>query len=158
MIKGGVKWKIVDDSNISVWYQPRLHDNSNAFLMSPPIVGTKNMKVANLIVHDNKCQFGGLATVVIIQLGRPIITQCLWHSVDPVLTCAEGSAEAVFNLMERLNKVCMEKFVMGLWMVWWKRNKKCWNDELLSAFKVNRHAKEALVDWIRFRVRTEVTT
>ena len=76
------------------------------------------MKVANLIVHDNNSQFGGLATVVIIQLGRPIIKQYLWHSVDPVLMRAEGFAEEVFNLMERLNKVCMEKFVMVFWMVW----------------------------------------
>lgn len=100
MIKGGVKWKIIDDSDVSVWYQPWLRDNANAFLMSPPILGTKNMKVANLIIHDNNCQFGGLATVEIIQLGRPIIKQYLWHSVDPVLTRAEGFAEKVFNLME----------------------------------------------------------
>jgi hypothetical protein len=72
--------------------------------------------------------------------------------------CTEGFAEAVFNLMEQLNKACMEKFVMVLWMVWWRRNKKCRNDELPLAFGVNGCAKEAMEDRIWFRIRTEVTT
>ena len=67
---------------------------------------------------DNNCQFEGLAAVVIIQLGRHIIKQYLWHSVDPVLMHAEGFAKTVLSRMERLNKVCMEKFVMVFWMVW----------------------------------------
>lgn len=52
----------------------------------------------------------------------------------------------------------MEKFVMVLWMVWWRRNTKCWDDELPSAFEVTGRAKEALEDWVQFSVQTEVTT
>ncbi|CAJ2674913.1 unnamed protein product [Trifolium pratense] len=52
---------------------------------------------------------------------------------------------------ERLDSDKMNRIVMLLWSIWWRRNQKYWSDVFPSAFEVNRRARGALDDWSHVR-------
>ncbi|GAU30367.1 hypothetical protein TSUD_57780 [Trifolium subterraneum] len=35
-----------------------------------------------------------------------------------------------------------------MWTIWWRRNQKCWNEQLLPVNNVIRRARDSLLDWI----------
>ncbi|GAU16043.1 hypothetical protein TSUD_339140 [Trifolium subterraneum] len=45
---------------------------------------------------------------------------------------------------------------MLLWMLWWRRNKKCWNDKNSTVFEVTRRARENLMEWTKMQKRRDL--
>ena len=48
----------------------------------------------------------------------------------------------------------MAQVVTIIWMIWWRRNQKFWNDAFPVAFEVSRRAREALEDWLPVRCKS----
>ncbi|PNX78603.1 replication protein A 70 kDa DNA-binding subunit [Trifolium pratense] len=69
--------------------------------------------------------------------------------MEQYVTNAQGYVELFYTLLQKLDTDKMNRIVMLLWSIWWRRNKKCLNDLLPLAFEVNRRAINALDEWAR---------
>jgi len=68
-------------------------------------------------------------------LAQEVLTgSCLWPILEPFVHVAEGFAEIMFTLLDTLDKGSMAQLAMTVWMIRWRRNKKCWKDHLPSTF------------------------
>jgi hypothetical protein len=52
-------------------------------------------------------------------------------------------------MIDEVNTIVMLKVVALLWTLWWRRNKKCWQEKIPTVFKVTRRAREMLQDWLK---------
>ncbi|XP_045791279.1 uncharacterized protein LOC123885984 [Trifolium pratense] len=78
---------------------------------------------------------------------RETMEQYVWN--------AQGHVELFFTLLQDLDSERMARNVMTLWMIWWRRNQKCWHDNLHSTSEVKQRATESLDDWLRVHCRQE---
>jgi hypothetical protein len=58
------------------------------------------------------------------------------------------------DCVDMLQKIIIEqesktvaRISMVLWTIWWRRNQKCWNDQLPTVSIVIWRARDALQDW-----------
>jgi hypothetical protein len=59
---------------------------------------------------------------------------------------AVGCVEMLQKIINEQESNTVARISMILWTIWWKRNQKCWNDQLLPAFIVVQRAMDALQD------------
>ena len=81
-----------------------------------------------------------------------------WHCFSRTLTVEKVWSKAglwshIFSLLERmlqkaLNRNDKIKFVTLLWIIWLRRNRKCWDTIMPSSFDVNKRAIETIDDWV----------
>jgi hypothetical protein len=57
---------------------------------------------------------------------------------------AEGCVQMIFKMIDEVNNTTMSEMAMLLWILWWRRNQKCWNDITPTVSEVIRRAKEQL--------------
>jgi hypothetical protein len=55
---------------------------------------------------------------------------------------AAGFVPVVFKMLNELETNTMSKIAMLLWTIWWRQNKKYWNDKMPTVFEVNRRAQD----------------
>ncbi|XP_045829124.1 uncharacterized protein LOC123920841 [Trifolium pratense] len=72
-----------------------------------------------------------------------------WQQINHFMTDARGFVSMMFEMIEKIEHVTMSKIAMMLWTIWWRRNKKCWQDRSPTIFEVKRRAKENLQDWLK---------
>jgi hypothetical protein len=67
--------------------------------------------------------------------------------VQNLILNAVGFVPVVFEMIEKFDNSTMSKIAMLLWTLWWRRNKKCWNEKLPTIFEVIRRSQETSHDW-----------
>lgn len=72
----------------------------------------------------------------------------LWSHIFPLLMTANGFAKATLQLQKALNRNDKTKFVTLFWMIWSRRNRKCCDTFIPSAFDVNIRTIENRDDWM----------
>jgi hypothetical protein len=71
----------------------------------------------------------------------------LWSLVHNLILNATRFVPMVFEMIEKFDNNTMSKIAMLLWTLWWRRNKKCWNEKMPTIFEVIRRSQETLHDW-----------
>ncbi|GAU30366.1 hypothetical protein TSUD_57770 [Trifolium subterraneum] len=64
------------------------------------------------------------------------------------MTNANGYMLLIFTMLDEMNVDTLSRIVMIMWTIWWRRNQKCWNEQLLPVNNVIRRARDSLLDWI----------
>ncbi|GAU26176.1 hypothetical protein TSUD_353980 [Trifolium subterraneum] len=54
----------------------------------------------------------------------------MWDNFRQQVDNAVGYKQLIFHLLDDLHNTNMTRIVMTLWMIWWRRNHKCWNNTL----------------------------
>jgi hypothetical protein len=72
------------------------------------------------------------------------------------MTNAAGCVDMLFRIINDLELKTMGKIAMVLWTAWWRREQKCWNDQLTTVFYVLRRARDALQDWIQMQAQRNI--
>jgi hypothetical protein len=72
------------------------------------------------------------------------------------MTNAAGCVDMLFRIINDLELKTMGKIAMVLWTAWWRREQKCWNDQLTTVFYVLRCARDALQDWIQMQAQRNI--
>lgn len=69
------------------------------------------------------------------------------------MTDAAGCVDMLFKIINDMELKIVSRIAMVLWTIWWRRNQKCWNDQVPTAFYVIRRARDALQDWIQMQAQ-----
>jgi hypothetical protein len=70
-----------------------------------------------------------------------------WQCINNYMENASGCVEMLQKIINEKEPNTVARISMILWTIWWKRNQKCWNDQILPAFIVVQRAMDALHDW-----------
>jgi ribonuclease HI len=73
-------------------------------------------------------------------------TEC-WQEVEKYSTNAMSFVSMILNMLEELDNKNMTVVAMMMWSLWWRRNQKCWNDNLPTVHATIRRTRENLYDW-----------
>ncbi|KAK2371264.1 hypothetical protein QL285_084234 [Trifolium repens] len=61
-------------------------------------------------------------------------------------------------MIEEIEPAAMARITMLLWSIWWRRNRRCWQDKVLSAVDVIRRARDSLNDWVNVQQQNTGTS
>jgi hypothetical protein len=64
-----------------------------------------------------------------------------------------GCVDMILTIINELESQTVATIVMVLWTIWWRCNKKCWNDQIPHVFYVLRRARDALQDWNHMQIK-----
>jgi hypothetical protein len=76
-----------------------------------------------------------------------------WNYIDNYMTNAARCVDMLFKIINDLELKTVSRITMVLWTIWWRRNQKCWNDQVPNVFYVLRCARDALQDWIQMQAQ-----
>jgi hypothetical protein len=71
----------------------------------------------------------------------------MWESINDYISNAAGIVPMMFKIMEEINATNLDHLAMLVWNIWWRRNQKCWHENLPTFHVVVRRAKDTLCDW-----------
>jgi hypothetical protein len=52
VVRGGLKWRVGNDSKVKVWYDPWMRDEGRGFVISSIAIGSEELVVSDLIDHN----------------------------------------------------------------------------------------------------------
>jgi len=71
----------------------------------------------------------------------------IWHEISPLLSQFDNAPDIIFNLLEKLPSVQIERIVTIMWSIWKARNLKLWQHVSDSTVTILERAKHLLEGW-----------